>query len=196
MQSVTQTHPVSKKTLWASYIMSALPLLLLLMSAVMKLISLLPSWKASLILDFLKALRSGLGFSSLPARLSTRSADFRPRRDPADRLPGVRRSRISGWAILSSCRFSLACSSGVDFTARSPAARTHSSASQRCVTMLFVVLPALLLAPAAAQAARPGATTGGASNVTFNSAALGGRVDPNGAETTYFVPVRARRGWR
>src|SRR5918992_2140395 len=54
------------------------------------------------------------------------------------------------------------------------------------LTMLFAVLLALLLAPAAAQAARPGVTTGGASNVTFNSAALGGRVDPNRAETTYF----------
>ncbi len=38
MQHVTQTHPVSKKTLWAGYIMGALPVLLLLMSAVMKLI--------------------------------------------------------------------------------------------------------------------------------------------------------------
>jgi len=36
MQPVTQTHPVSKKTLWAAYIMSALPVLMLLMSAVMK----------------------------------------------------------------------------------------------------------------------------------------------------------------
>ncbi len=37
MQPVTP-HPVSKKTLWTGYIMSALPVLLLLMSAVMKLI--------------------------------------------------------------------------------------------------------------------------------------------------------------
>src|SRR6266850_6501631 len=36
MQPVTQTHPVSKKTLWAAYIMSALPVVMLLMSAVMK----------------------------------------------------------------------------------------------------------------------------------------------------------------
>ena len=38
MQPVTQTHPVSKKTLWVSYIMSALPVVMLLMSAVMKLV--------------------------------------------------------------------------------------------------------------------------------------------------------------
>ena len=38
MQPVTQTLPVSKKTLWAGYIMSAPPVLMLLLSAVMKLI--------------------------------------------------------------------------------------------------------------------------------------------------------------
>ena len=37
MQLVNQTPPVSKKALWAGYIMSALPLLLLLPSAAMKL---------------------------------------------------------------------------------------------------------------------------------------------------------------
>ena len=36
MQPVTQTAPVSKKTLWAGYIMSALPVLILLLSAAMK----------------------------------------------------------------------------------------------------------------------------------------------------------------
>ncbi len=39
MQPVTQTHPVSKKALWAGYIMSALPVLMLLFSAVMKLVN-------------------------------------------------------------------------------------------------------------------------------------------------------------
>ncbi len=37
MQSATQTAPVSKKKLWAGRIMSALPVLLLLFSGVMKL---------------------------------------------------------------------------------------------------------------------------------------------------------------
>jgi DoxX-like family len=36
MQSDTQTAPVSKKMLWAGYILSALPVLMLLMSATMK----------------------------------------------------------------------------------------------------------------------------------------------------------------
>jgi hypothetical protein len=59
-------------------------------------------------------------------------------------------------------------------------------------TMLFAVLLALV-APAAAEAARPGATTGGVSNVTFNSANLNGRVDPNRAETTYFFQYGTTR---
>ena len=36
MQHVTQTRPVSKKALWAGYIMSAIPALMLLLSAAMK----------------------------------------------------------------------------------------------------------------------------------------------------------------
>ena len=36
MQPVTQTHPVSKKALWTGYIMSAIPVLMLIFSAVMK----------------------------------------------------------------------------------------------------------------------------------------------------------------
>ena len=59
-------------------------------------------------------------------------------------------------------------------------------------TMLFAVLLALL-APAAAEAARPGATTGGVSNVTFNSATLNGRVDPNRAETTFYFQFGTTR---
>jgi hypothetical protein len=46
----------------------------------------LQSWNASLILDFLKASLSGLEFSNSSARSLCDSADFRPRRDPADRL--------------------------------------------------------------------------------------------------------------
>ena len=59
-------------------------------------------------------------------------------------------------------------------------------------TMLFAMLLALL-APAAAEAARPGATTGGVSNVTFNSATLNGRVDPNRAETTFYFQFGTTR---
>ena len=36
MQPVTQTHHVSKKALWTGYIMSAIPVLMLLFSAIMK----------------------------------------------------------------------------------------------------------------------------------------------------------------
>jgi len=36
MQPISQTRPVSKKALWAGYIMSALPVLMLLFSAAMK----------------------------------------------------------------------------------------------------------------------------------------------------------------
>jgi hypothetical protein len=44
-----------------------------------------------------------------------------------------------------------------------------------------------LLVPASALAARPAVTTGGAANVTFNSAQVNGRVDPNNEATTYYV---------
>ena len=65
MQSVTQTHPVSKKTLWASYIMSALPVLLLLMSAVMKLIKPPPVVEGFAHLGFPESLALGLGVLEL-----------------------------------------------------------------------------------------------------------------------------------
>ena len=38
MQLTSQTHPVARRTLWASYIISALPALLLVFSAVLKFI--------------------------------------------------------------------------------------------------------------------------------------------------------------
>jgi hypothetical protein len=59
-------------------------------------------------------------------------------------------------------------------------------------TMLFAVLLALL-APAAAEAAKPGARTGGVANLTFNSATLNGSVDPNRAETTFFFQYGTTR---
>jgi len=56
-------------------------------------------------------------------------------------------------------------------------------------TLLLALLLALF-APAAAEAAsKPGARTGGASNITFKTAMLNGRVDPNDAETTYFFQI-------
>jgi hypothetical protein len=43
-----------------------------------------------------------------------------------------------------------------------------------------------LAMPASALAARPAATTGGAANITFQSARLNGSVDPNREATTYY----------
>jgi hypothetical protein len=53
-------------------------------------------------------------------------------------------------------------------------------------TMLVAVAVALLAPAAASAASKPGVRTGGVANVTFNSATLNGRVDPNNAATTYF----------
>jgi hypothetical protein len=53
-------------------------------------------------------------------------------------------------------------------------------------TMLVAVALALIAPATASAASKPGVRTGGASNVTFNSATLNGRVDPNNADTTYF----------
>jgi hypothetical protein len=54
--------------------------------------------------------------------------------------------------------------------------------------MLLPTLAATLIsaAPAAAAATKPDVTTGGAAQVTQNSATLTGKVDPNGARTTYW----------
>jgi hypothetical protein len=59
-------------------------------------------------------------------------------------------------------------------------------------TLLCAALLALV-APAAAEAAKPGVTTGGVSNRTFNSATLNGRVDPNRADTNYFFQYGTTR---
>src|SRR5215210_6875351 len=45
---------------------------------------------------------------------------------------------------------------------------------------------AIGLLPGVALAAKPGATTGGAANVTFQSARVNGSVDPNGEATNYY----------
>jgi len=52
--------------------------------------------------------------------------------------------------------------------------------------MLLAVAVALLAPATASAASKPGVRTGGVSNLTFNSATLNGRVDPNQADTTYF----------
>jgi len=61
MQPVTQALPVSKKTLWAGYIMSAPPVLMLLMSAVMKLIKPPPVVEGFAHLGLPESLALGLG---------------------------------------------------------------------------------------------------------------------------------------
>ena len=53
-------------------------------------------------------------------------------------------------------------------------------------TMLVAVAVALIAPAAAGAASKPGVRTGGVSNLTFSSATLNGRVDPNKAATTYF----------
>ena len=58
---------------------------------------------------------------------------------------------------------------------------------------LLIALALGLLAPAAASAAKPGVTTGGAGSVAQSTATLNGRVDPNGAATTYFFQVGTTR---
>jgi hypothetical protein len=60
-------------------------------------------------------------------------------------------------------------------------------------SMLVAVALALLAPAAAGAASKPGVTTGGAANVTFNSATLNGRVDPNRAETAYFFQYGTTR---
>src|SRR5919199_3434328 len=54
---------------------------------------------------------------------------------------------------------------------------------------------AMGLLPGAALAARPGATTGGAANVTFNSARVNGSVDPNGQPTSYYFQYGTTRAY-
>ena len=51
------------------------------------------------------------------------------------------------------------------------------------------------LLPGAALAARPAATTGGAANVTFQSARVNGTIDPNGEATSYYVQYGTSRAY-
>jgi hypothetical protein len=52
---------------------------------------------------------------------------------------------------------------------------------------LSAVVATGLAVPAPSLAAAPAATTGAAANVTFNSARLNGRIDPNNEATSYYV---------
>jgi hypothetical protein len=70
MQSVTRTHPVSKKMLWAGYVIGALPVLLLLMSAVMKLIKPPPVVEGFAHLGLPESLALGLGILELACTMA------------------------------------------------------------------------------------------------------------------------------
>jgi hypothetical protein len=61
MQPITQTYPVSKKALWGGYIISALPVLLLLLSAIMKFIKPPPVVEGFAHLGLPESLALGLG---------------------------------------------------------------------------------------------------------------------------------------
>ena len=65
MQSDTQTAPVSKKMLWAGYIMSALPVGLLLFSSVMKLMKLAPVMEGFARFGYPESLILGIGILEL-----------------------------------------------------------------------------------------------------------------------------------
>jgi hypothetical protein len=58
---------------------------------------------------------------------------------------------------------------------------------------MLIALVLALAAPAAASAAKPAVTTGGAASVAQSTATLNGRVDPNGAATTYFFQLGTTR---
>jgi hypothetical protein len=70
-----------------------------------------------------------------------------------------------------------------------------SRSSQRTGSAVLIVLALALAlpAPALAQSARPTATTGGIANLTPTTVTLLGRVDPNGAQTTYFFQIGTTR---
>ena len=61
MQSATETAPVSKKTVWAGCIISALPVLFLLFDGVAKLIKPAPVVEATVRLGYPESLIPGLG---------------------------------------------------------------------------------------------------------------------------------------
>ncbi len=58
---------------------------------------------------------------------------------------------------------------------------------------MLIGLVLVLVAPAAASAARPAVNTGGAASVAQSTATLNGRVDANGKATTYFFQIGTTR---
>lgn len=69
MQSVTQTAPISKKALWTGRVLSTLPVLMLLMSAVMKLVKPAPVVEGFAKLGYPEGLALGLGILELVCTL-------------------------------------------------------------------------------------------------------------------------------
>ncbi len=65
MRSDTHTAPVSKKMLWASYVMSALPALLLLFSGVMKLMQPASVVEGFVRLGYPQSVALGIGIAEL-----------------------------------------------------------------------------------------------------------------------------------
>ena len=60
-------------------------------------------------------------------------------------------------------------------------------------TLLIAVMLALVAPATATAASKPTVTTGGAASITPTTATLNGRVNPNGAETTYFFRLGTTR---
>ena len=65
MLSETQTNPVSKKILWAGYIISAIPVLMLLVSGVMKLVKSAPVVEGFIRFGYPESLALGIGLVEL-----------------------------------------------------------------------------------------------------------------------------------
>lgn len=68
-------------------------------------------------------------------------------------------------------------------------ARMHLGRRSRALAMGALGLMLLAPAGASAQSTKPAVTTGGAADVTLQTATLTGSVDPNGAQTTYFFQI-------
>lgn len=65
MLSETQTNPISKKALWAGYIISALPVLMLVVSGVMKLVKSAPVVEGFVRFGYPESLALGIGLVEL-----------------------------------------------------------------------------------------------------------------------------------
>ena len=72
--------------------------------------------------------------------------------------------------------------------------RSKGLGARTSALALGAVVAALVM-PGAAMAARPAATTGGAANVTFQSARVNGTVDANGEATNYYFQYGTTRAY-